>query len=161
MRQIEELERAPLFTSTVVKVQFPDRTAALAAFHPREPFSAVLALVASLLAPGLALELFVTPPRRVLSDGAATLESLGLVPAALLHASFAAGGGVGPGSSSSSGGGGQGGQVGPEVPWYLSELGRSLLSIDAAAPCAFPASARLAASTKPDQVLHPIRNYWL
>ena len=90
MRELEALEKERVFSYTLIRLQFPDRTTLVAAFHPNETVGAVAEVVAGVLeAPPKQLTLFTSPPRTVLSP-ANTLRELGLVPAALIYVSLPA-----------------------------------------------------------------------
>lgn len=89
MRDLEKLKRSKVFTQTVIRVQFPDRTILEARFSPTETMHDVLAHVNKCLKePKVTpVVLYQTPPYRVL-DLNTTLDKLGLKPAALIHAAW-------------------------------------------------------------------------
>mmetsp|Transcript_3428 Transcript_3428/g.7970 ORF Transcript_3428/g.7970 Transcript_3428/m.7970 type:complete len:308 (+) Transcript_3428:1503-2426(+) len=128
MREVEALERQPVFTKAIVRLVFPDRSCLVASLSPLESAKAALsALVAPLLvksqgaangAENLAFELFTTPPREAL-PAQGTLGELGLVPAAVVHVAILPGSHQPPPGEGSS----QQGQL----PWFFNGAAASLM----------------------------------
>mmetsp|Transcript_18822 Transcript_18822/g.36906 ORF Transcript_18822/g.36906 Transcript_18822/m.36906 type:complete len:717 (-) Transcript_18822:22-2172(-) len=86
MRELETLRKTKIYTSTLLRVQFPDRVILQAYFSPQEKISEMYKLLSELLIESLRskFELYVTPPLQTLSPSA-KFEDSGLVPAALVH----------------------------------------------------------------------------
>ncbi|KAF8073148.1 ASPSCR1 [Scenedesmus sp. PABB004] len=86
-REAEGAARAARLGPVRVRLHFPDGTLLQAQFRATDTLGDVQALVSAVAAPGLApaLQLYTTPPKVVLRDGAATLYALQLVPAAHIH----------------------------------------------------------------------------
>ncbi|CAM9534005.1 unnamed protein product [Scytosiphon promiscuus] len=90
MREIERLQKATVYRTTLIKVQFPDRVVLQATFASTEGVKDLLEVVRSSLgdhSKERALELYVSPPRTVLK-AASSLSDAGLVPAALVYVSW-------------------------------------------------------------------------
>eukprot|EP00511_Aplanochytrium_stocchinoi_P001042 CAMPEP_0204843576 /NCGR_PEP_ID=MMETSP1346-20131115/48059_1 /ASSEMBLY_ACC=CAM_ASM_000771 /TAXON_ID=215587 /ORGANISM="Aplanochytrium stocchinoi, Strain GSBS06" /LENGTH=380 /DNA_ID=CAMNT_0051982739 /DNA_START=246 /DNA_END=1388 /DNA_ORIENTATION=+ len=89
MRDLEKLKHARVFTRTLIRVQFPDRTMVEMWFSPAEIVADVLAEVNKCLksAKDTPIYLYQTPPLRKL-DLTMTLDKCGLKPAALIYAGW-------------------------------------------------------------------------
>jgi hypothetical protein len=92
MRELEALNSAPVFITTLIKVVTPDRTMLTGVFSPRETCADVGEWVATLIAPDLPAPwfLYTTPPPAVLGTarggmGDRTLGDTRLLPAATLY----------------------------------------------------------------------------
>lgn len=108
MRELDQLQKAKVYTSTLIRVQTPDRTIMQGTFSPLEPVGAVHAWVRSLLQPqpdasladggasstSLPFYLYQTPPQVILQEsGDKSLADAKLQPAVLLYLGW----GTGPG----------------------------------------------------------------
>lgn len=91
IRELDALRTKKVYHTSIIRVLCPDRTLLQGVFSPREPLAAVCGWLCSLIStPNLSssdLTVFQTPPRVEL-DCAATLEQLGLQPAACVHVSW-------------------------------------------------------------------------
>eukprot|EP00904_Undaria_pinnatifida_P005516 jgi/Undpi1/2094/HiC_scaffold_12.g05480.m1 len=90
MREIERLQKATVYRTTIIKVQFPDRAVLQATFASTEDVKDLAKVVRDCLADscgGREFELYVSPPRTVLKE-ASSLSDAGLVPAALVYVSW-------------------------------------------------------------------------
>ena len=88
IRAVRKAESELVYSRTLVRVRFPDRTELQRCLHPRNTMRDVYAWVRDcFLGPQLAqlVELYITPPRQVLKDDDTTLAELRLVPAVLLN----------------------------------------------------------------------------
>ncbi len=96
MRELEEMQKAKVYTSTMIRVQTPDRTVLQGVFSPLEAVAALHAWVRGLLRPDLPAPfyLYTTPPPTLLpEDAGKTLADARLQPAVLLYLGW----GTGPG----------------------------------------------------------------
>ncbi len=90
MRDLEQLKNAKVYSHVQLRVQFRDGSAIHGKFLPKETLAQVKEVLASCFCvDGLDFELYVAPPRRVLSLQK-TLQEEGLVPAAKIMASWKA-----------------------------------------------------------------------
>mmetsp|Transcript_6768 Transcript_6768/g.7775 ORF Transcript_6768/g.7775 Transcript_6768/m.7775 type:complete len:370 (-) Transcript_6768:81-1190(-) len=89
MRELQKLKNSKVFTRSLIRIQFPDRTILEMCFSPAEVVGDVLAEVNSCLKSARAtpVYLYQTPPLRRL-DLTATLDKCGLKPAALIYAGW-------------------------------------------------------------------------
>jgi hypothetical protein len=99
MRDLQKIKKQKVYSHVVLIVQFFDGSSLTGKFLPKETIGTVKQVVSECLLTAttttsiadyhlkLKFDLYVTPPRRILSD-TATLESEGLVPAAKIFVSF-------------------------------------------------------------------------
>lgn len=92
MRDMEQLQKAKVYTSTLLRVQLPDRTVLQAHFSPLEPVSALHEWARSCIKPResdgsrIPFYLMTTPPPTVVPEQEdRTLAEAGLQPAALVY----------------------------------------------------------------------------
>lgn len=87
MRNAQQAEKMSRFRKVLIRIRFPDRVSLQGTFAPKDEVREIAKFVkAALRDPAnVRYHLFVTPPKTVLKDPKATLWSLGLVPAALIH----------------------------------------------------------------------------
>ena len=93
MRDLERMKKAKVYSHAQIRINFSDGTHLHAKFLPREKVSAIRSVIHSSFQAGQSLDfdLYVAPPRRLLSDDK-TLEEEELVPASKIHVSWKAGG---------------------------------------------------------------------
>ncbi|KAM3624631.1 uncharacterized protein V6R79_025811 [Siganus canaliculatus] len=86
LRETQMKEKMERYPKVVLRVQFPDRHVLQGFFRPLETVGAVRHFVKSHLEdPQLSFYLFITPPKTILSDTAATLFQANLFPGALVY----------------------------------------------------------------------------
>ena len=87
MREAEEERRMSRFKKVLIRIQFPDRVALQGIFVPKSTIRQVIRFVRAALldARNVKFHLFVTPPKRKLTEVNNTLWKEALVPAALIH----------------------------------------------------------------------------
>jgi hypothetical protein len=94
MRDLERMKKAKVYSHAQIRINFSDGTHLHAKFLPREKVSAIRSVIESSFQPSIAqqldFDLYVAPPRRLLSD-AKTLNDEELVPASKIHVSWKAG----------------------------------------------------------------------
>ncbi len=94
MRDLERMKKAKVYSHAQIRINFSDGTHLHAKFLPREKVSAIRSVIESSFQPSIAqsldFDLYVAPPRRLLSD-TKTLEEEELVPASKIHVSWKAG----------------------------------------------------------------------
>ncbi|KAJ3081385.1 Tether containing UBX domain for GLUT4 [Quaeritorhiza haematococci] len=96
MREREAEIRRQKYPKTMIRVRFPDRTTLQSTFLSGEKLSTLFQAVKSCLAtPERKFYLYVTPPRRVLSDTTQTFWKEGLAPASLVYFNWEDDGAVG------------------------------------------------------------------
>ena len=93
MRDLERMKKAKVYSHAQIRINFSDGTHLHAKFLPREKVSAIRSVIHSSFQAGQSLDfdLYVAPPRRLLSDDK-TLEEEELVPASKIHVGWKAGG---------------------------------------------------------------------
>ncbi|GAQ86803.1 tether containing UBX domain for GLUT4 [Klebsormidium nitens] len=83
MREQEERERRARFSSTKIRVQFPDLYVVEASFPSESTIDGLYAFISTIVRPGVATwHLFTVPPKQRLVDRSRTLWEAGLVPLA-------------------------------------------------------------------------------
>ena len=95
MRDLERMKKAKVYSHAQIRINFPDGAHLHGKFLPREKVSMIRSVIESSFQPSIAqsidFDLYVAPPRRLLSD-TKTLEEEELVPASKIHVSWKAGG---------------------------------------------------------------------
>ncbi|KAF9924775.1 Tether containing UBX domain for GLUT4, partial [Modicella reniformis] len=89
VRAEEEKARERRYPKTIIRIRFPDRVQVQATFRSQETIGDVRKWVASVcVGHGEKFDLFIAPPRKVLSDNKQTLYQAGLAPQSIVYFSW-------------------------------------------------------------------------